>query len=292
MFDSVLRSDATAGRSGVVAGVVSATVRGDSEIAASFHGMDGRTHTGRLFERGALRMRFSRNHGRREAVIVNTGGGITGGDRLSVRLDLDGGADIAVTSQAAEKIYRSDGPAAELAVTVRLEGNACLAWLPQETIVFDGAIASRALSVEMAAASRLTLFEGLGLGRVAHGETLRNIRWRDRWRIRRDGRLLLAEDIRLDGDAAALMQRPALGAGARALGVIVHVAPDAEARLPAVRAALDAAHGHTETISGASAWNGMLILRIAAPDLRFVRALAATAVGAVTDGPMPRAWSC
>ena len=288
MFDSVSRSDATANFDGVV----SAAVRGDSEIAASFHGEDGRTHVGRLFERGALRMRFPRSSGRREAVIVNTGGGITGGDRLSVRLDLDGEADIAVTSQAAEKIYRSDGPAAELRVTARLEGNARLDWLPQETIVFDGAVANRSLTVELAATARLTLFEGLGLGRVAHGETLRNIGWRDRWRINRDGRLLLAEDIRLDGDVASLMQRPALGAGSRALGVMVHVAADAEARLAAVRAALEAAQTNAETISGASAWNGMLIVRIAAPDLRFVRASAAASVGAVTDGPMPRAWSC
>lgn len=288
MFDSVSRSDATANSEGVV----SASVRGDSEIAASFHGEDGRTHLGRRFERGALRMRFPRTSGRREAVIVNTGGGITGGDRLSVRLDLDGEADIAVTSQAAEKIYRSDGPAAEISVSAQLHGNARLDWLPQETIVFDGAVANRELSVDMAATARLTLFEGLGLGRIAHGETLRNIGWRDRWRITRDGRLLLAEDIRLDGDVATLMQGPALGAGARALGVMVHIASDAEARLAAVRAALAAAQANAETISGASAWNGMLIVRIAAPDLRFVRTLASAAIGAVTDGPMPRAWSC
>lgn len=288
MFDSVSRSDAT----GLTAGVVSAAVRGDSEIAASFHGEDGRTHVTRLFERGALRLRFPRNGGRREGVIVNTGGGITGGDRVSIRLDLDGEADIAITSQAAEKIYRSDGPAAEISVAARLDGASRLDWLPQETIVFDGAVAHRNLTAEMAASARLTLFEGLGLGRVAHGETLSNIGWRDRWRITRAGRLLLAEDIRLDGNAAALMQRAALGAGARALGVVVHVAPDAEARLAATRAALEASQTNDETISGASAWNGMLIVRIAAPDLRFVRALAATAVCAVTDGPMPRAWSC
>jgi urease accessory protein len=290
MFDSASRSDAIMNP----AGVVSATVRGDSEISASFHGEDGRTHLARLFERGALRMRFPRTSGRREAVVVNTGGGITGGDRLSIRLDLDGEAGLAFTSQAAEKIYRSDGPAAEIRMSVRLDGNARLDWLPQETIVFDGAVAHRDLTVEMAATSRLTLFEGLGLGRVAHGETLRNIGWRDRWRIRRDGRLLLAEDIRIDGDAAALMQRPALGSGARAVGTMVHVAPDAEVRLAAVRAALEGAHvhAHADTISGTSAWNGMLIVRIAAPDLRFVRALAAAAICAVTDGPMPRAWSC
>ncbi len=288
MFDSVSRSDAKTIRSNVV----SSAVRGDSEIAASFHGEDGRTHIGRLFERGALRMRFPRTSGRREAVVVNTGGGITGGDRLAIRIDLDGQADIAVTSQAAEKIYRSDGPAAELRVVARLDDRSRLDWLPQETIVFDGAVANRELAVEMAATARLTLFEGLGLGRVAHGETLRNIGWRDRWRIKRDGRLLLAEDVRLHGDVATLMQRPALGAGARALGVLVHVAPDAEACLEAVRAALVGATANTDTISGASAWNGMLIVRIAAPDLRFVRDLAAAAVSVVTDGPMPRTWSC
>ena len=284
MFDSVSRSDAAAGPSAALP----ASVRGDGEIAVSFAQQEGDTHIATLSERGGLRLRYPRAGGRREAVIVNTGGGVTGGDRVAVSLDVGAHACVVATTQAAEKIYRSDGSAARLRTVLRLGDAARLDWLPQETIVFDRAVASRELCVEMAATGALTMYEAVALGRLAHGETLRNVRWHDRWRIRRDGRLIFADDVRLEGDAAALMDRPALGAGARALATLLHVAPDADEKLGAVRAAL--AGGGVDC--GASAWNGMLVVRICAPAASFVRKLGAAAIAAVVGGPMPRAWEC
>jgi urease accessory protein len=284
MFDSVSRSDPAAGPSG---GIPPA-VRGDSEIVAAFAAADGRPHVATLFERGALRLRYPRADDRREAVVVNTGGGITGGDRLAIALEIAAGAEVCVTSQAAEKIYRSDGPPARIETRLRLVAGAALDWLPQETILYDGACAERSLRVEMSAGAQLTIVEQVMLGRAAHGEVLRSLHWRDRWRVSRDGRLLLAEDVRLEGDVAALMDRPALGAGARGLATILHVAGDAEARLPLVREAL----ARSPALSGASAWNGMLVARIAAPAFGAVRDGAMAAVMAITGRPMPRAWGC
>lgn len=284
MFDGVSRSDTHGSR----LEAVPASVRGNSQITVAFAGSRRDAHIAQLFERGGLRLRYPRANGAREAVIVNTGGGITGGDLLAVSVDVASGAQVTVTSQAAEKLYRSDGARTSISTRLRVADGASLDWLPQETIIYDGAVAHRQLEIDLAGSARLVAFEATCLGRVAHGEELRQIEWRDRWRIRREGRLILAEDVRLDGDAASLMQRTASGCGARALGTLVYVAPDAEAKLDAVREAI----GEADLPCGASAWNGMLVARLVASDLRFVRALGAAAICAITTRPMPRAWSC
>ena len=288
MFDSVSRSSLPS----MPDARVPLSVRGDSVLRACFARTpdDARDHSHvvRLHERGNLRLRFPRTSGQRESVIVNTGGGITGGDRLSIELQLNSGAALTATSQAAEKIYRTDGEPARIAIAARLDDGARLDWLPQETILFDGAAVERTLDVDMAASARLTLLECLVLGRIAHGETLHDARWRDRWRIRRDGRLVFADAVRLDGDVAAMMARAALGDGARALATLIHVAPDAAARLDTVRDAL----AGNDVLCGASAWNGMLIVRFADADPRAVLDSAIRATMAITDRPMPRAWSC
>lgn len=234
-----------------------------------------------------MRLRFPRGPGC-EAVLINTGGGITGGDRIAIDLSLDQGSAAVVTSQAAEKIYRSDGPPASLAVNARLANGAHLAWLPQETILYDGACVERTLDIELPATGRLTLLECLVLGRIAHGESLTQACWHDRWRIRRGGRLIFAENMRLEGAVSDMMQRPAIGEGARAIATLLHVASDAEDKLPAVRAALAGA----EATWAASAWDGMLVVRFASGKPRAVRQDCCTGATAITGSAMPRAWSC
>lgn len=266
--------------------VVPSSVRGESAVRATFQSIGGITRIGRVHERGGLRLRMPRAAGRRELVLINTGGGIAGGDRLSVELTVGAGADVVVTSQAAEKIYKSDGPAATIDLRISLDREARLDWLPQETILFAGAAAARTLDIDMAGSARLTLLECLVLGRIACGEQLESMRWRDRWRIRRDRRLAFAEDVRLDGNVAAMLERPAIGAGARAIATLVHIAPDAERRLDEIRAALPG------TAGGASAWNGMLVVRLAAPDACVVKSHAIRAAMNLTGREMPRSWSC
>src|SRR5262249_29258761 len=155
----------------------------------------------------------------------------------------------------------------------RLGEAARLDWVPQETILFDRAGVKRSLHIDMAASATLTMLEILVLGRVARGEEVRGGYWHDSWRIRRDGVLALAEEVRLGGAMADLMQRPAIGSGARTLATLVHVAPSAENRLAAVRERLQQARSSC----AASAWNGMLVARFLASDPQAVRADAAAA---------------
>ena len=125
----------------------------------------------------------------------------------------------------------------------------------------------------------MTMLECLVLGRIAHGEQLRQVEWRDSWRVRRGGTLVFADDVRLGGDVATLMQRQAIGSGASAVATLLHLAPDAEARLDATRQTL----ADAPFPCGASAWNGMLVARFAAPDPQALRAYAIRAAIAITD---------
>jgi urease accessory protein len=191
-----------------------------------------------------------------------------------------------LTTQAAEKVYRSDGPDAEVAVRLALAPGSRLDWLPQEQILFDGARLRRTLAVDMAGDALLTLVESVVFGRVARGETLEEGAFRDRWRVRRDGQLVFAEDVRLDGAIRDTLARRAIGAGARAFATVLHVAPDAEARREDARAALDGAACEC----GASAWNGMLVARFLSPDPQRLRADLVRFLERFRGASMPRSW--
>jgi urease accessory protein len=160
--------------------------------------------------------------------------------------------------------------------------------LPQETILFDAARLARQLDVDMASDASLTLVESVVFGRLAMGETSTSGAFRDRWRIRRDGCLVFAEEVRLDGDLARILDRPAGGGGGRMAATILHIAQDAEQKLERVRARLETAPDHVEC--GASAWNGMLIVRMLAAEPARGRGALAGVLGELRGRPMPRVW--
>lgn len=252
---------------------------------------DGRTRLAHLFQDGALRIRLPRVRPPRppEAVVINTAGGVTGGDRLSVDVDVAAGATAVVTSQACEKVYRSGGGDARLETRLRVGPAAGLAWLPQPSILFDRGRLHRTLDVEMAADARLLAVESLILGRGAMRETVRDGFVHDAWRIRRDGRLVLADALRLDGPVAAIAGGPACLGGAVGVATVVMVAPEAGRRLDAARAALAAA---PVLDAGASAWNGMLVCRLAALDGQRLTAALTGLIETLRRSPMPRVWQC
>ena len=243
-----------------------------------------------MFETGGYRLRMPRSHGPDcDAVMVNTGGGMAGGDALRLGFACGPGADVTLTSTAAEKVYRSDGLATRIAVTLDVAKGGRLDWLPQETILFDGADLRRTLDVSLASDATLLMAEMLVFGRLAMGEVMRAGTLRDRWRIRRDARLVVAEDVALEHDVAALLDRPALGAGARASATLILVAPDAEPRLDAVRGAL-AGSEPTGLAAGASAWNGHLTVRALSASPALLRAAIVRVLGVLRSRGPPRSW--
>ncbi|QQA45024.1 urease accessory protein UreD [Pelagovum pacificum] len=218
-----------------------------------------------------------------EAVALNTSGGLTGGDRLSLEIGTEPGAALTFSTQAAERAYASTGDVpAQMTTSIHLAGGSRLDWLPQETILFDRARLSRRLTVEMACDARLTLVEPVILGRVAMGERCGDVAFRDSWDIRRDGKLIYADRTRLDGDVSALLART--GAGAGAYATLVHVAPDAERHLAPLRATLPAPSGVSLLR------DGVLVARLLTEDGFALRSLIVPAIERLTDGPVPKVW--
>ena len=260
--------------------------RADAEARASFMRIGERTEPDRLFETGGLRWRFPRSSSPCEVAIVNTGGGVAGGDCYRLSLTLSEDAEVEATTPSAEKIYRSDGAPARIATRLVLAPRARLFWLPQETLMFEGARLERKLEADMAGEAALVIAESLVFGRLAMGERRIDASLRDSWRVRRDGELVFADETRLKHAGAAL-DRKAVGAGARALATIVASAPNIEARLPDLRAALDAASDGVE--AGASAFDGLIVARLLSASPSRLRAALIASIVAL-GGRKPRLW--
>jgi urease accessory protein len=222
------------------------------------------------------------------AVTLNTSGGVAGGDRLLAAFEIADGGRVTITAQAAERFYRAlpGSEPAHVRTSVIVDSGAAVEWLPQETLLFDRCVVDRQLDVELAADASFLGVEALIFGRTAMGERVEHAELRDLIRIRRGGRLLLHDSIRLDGEVDAVLRRKAVANGARAVATVVHVAPDAEAYLGDVRAVLPAE-------GGASAWNGLLLARILAATGGALRRALIALLGVIRGlRPLPRVWSC
>jgi urease accessory protein len=247
---------------------------------------EGQTRLQRLYQEGCARLLLPRDRAARslEAVAINTSGGLTGGDRLAWAAAAREGAALTLTTQACEKIYRSRDDRAEVAVALDVGPGARIDWLPQETILFEGAALSRTLDADLAAGASLLALEAVVLGRTAMGETVRRGALRDRWRVRRDGKLVFADDLRFEGPIAEVAAlAPTLGGG-KAFASLLLVADEAERFLPGVREAIGP-HG------AASAFDGKLFARIVAADGLSLRRALLPAIAALRDGePCPGVW--
>jgi urease accessory protein len=219
-----------------------------------------------------------------EAVLINTAGGMTGGDEFGTEVELEAGARATLTTQACERIYRSTGSLVTVTNRIGLHAGARLDWLPQETILFDGGRIYRRLEVDLTRDAELLISESIVFGRAAMGETVRFGTFRDRWRIRRDGKLVFADELCFDGDIASQLARPAILAGNAAIATVLLLASECERFLEPVRKIVGDA-------GGASAWNGKLLARIAAPDSLSLRRVLIPLLVAVSAGrSLPKVW--
>ncbi len=254
-----------------------------------FKAEGGVTRLDEFFQSGSAKIRLPRVEpgAPTEAVLINTAGGVTGGDHLVYEIAAGAGTHAVISTQAAERIYRRSAGTAHIETRITVASGARLDWLPQETILFDNSSLLRRLSIDVAADSRLLAVETIILGRAAMGEAVRNVIVGDSWRVRRDGKLIFADGLRLDDDATAIMRGGATGSGAIALATLLLVAPDAESHLETARQALETTLGE----AGVSAWNGMLVARFAAPAGHLLRADLVKLVQSLRAAPMPRVWS-
>lgn len=261
--------------------------RGLARLAVDAPG--GRIRLAGLHQSGSLRIRLPRRRAGApvEAVLLNTAGGATGGDRFRTEVAVGAGAEATVTTQAAERIYRSPAGHADIETGIAVAGDGRLAWIPQETILFNRSALVRRLTADLAPEASLLAAEAVVLGRTAMGERITGVAFADSWRIRRGGRLVFADATRLEGDAVAAMAGKATGGGAVAFATLVLVASRAESRVEAARAALDGAPAE----AGVSGLPGLLVARLVAASGQALRAALARLIETLRGSPMPRVWT-
>lgn len=240
-----------------------------------------------LHQSGSAKVLLPRVFGRApEVVFLNTAGGITGGDRLDYALAVDEGACVG-TTQTAERAYRAIGMPGVVETQLRVGPGACLHWVPQELILFEGAALERRLDVDMADDAELVMLETLVLGRAAMGEVLRDLRLRDRRQVTRGGKLAIVEAITLGPEDLAGCGPAGLD-GAVAVASLTLMARDAEDRLAPVREAVSGLKPGLRV--AASAWEGRLTVRFMGPQAYPLRRAVARVVERVTRGALPRVW--
>lgn len=259
--------------------------RARGAVRFDVHARDGVTRRGALHESGSLRVRFpSPEDSGLSGVFVNTAGGVAGGDRFDIEISVADAARLTLTTAAAEKVYRAPGAAAQLNISLNVAAGAHLGWLPQETILFDRARVHRRFDIELDDAASLLLCEIVVFGRTAMGERMEQGEFVDRWRLRRGGRLVFAETIRLDGNIGAKLARSAVAKAGVAIGTAL-IVPGDEALVERIREASESFAGEV----GISTWNGFAMARFCAQDAARLRADMMTVL-ARTGAALPRLW--
>jgi urease accessory protein len=260
--------------------------RAQGTVSFDVHQVEGVTRRRHLHESGSLRVRFPSPEAEGlSAVFVNTAGGVAGGDRFDIDISTGEGSRLSVTTAAAEKVYRAQGPAAQVNITLKAAAGSHLAWLPQETILFDRARVRRRIDIDLAVGASLLLCEIVVFGRAAMGERMLQGEFVDRWRMRRGGKLVFAETVRLDGDIGDKLARPAIANGGVAIGTAL-IAPGHEALVERIRGVTTSFGGEV----GISCWNGFAMARFCAQDAARLRADMMAVLGSVSSSALPRLW--
>jgi urease accessory protein len=250
----------------------------------------GVTRIERLYQEGAAKIRMPEVQADPfEAILINTAGGLTGGDRIAWEIEAGDRASVVVTTQACEKLYRSRSGEARAEVRLTAGQGARIAWLPQETIVYDRSAFARRLDVDLAEDAQALIVEATLFGRLAMGEAVSQALFRDRWRVRQGGRLVHAEAFSIGPDVARTLGRPAAAAGATAVATVLLVSPDAEGLLREARKIVGEE-------GGASFWTvggtGKLLARLVAGDGYGLRKRLAPLVGLLNgQAGLPKVWS-
>ncbi len=270
---------------------------GGLEIGFDACPRSGRTRLKLLHQQAPLRALFPLCTGMDlpMAVTTSTSGGFAGGDRMEIALSVGAGAAAIGTNQAAEKFYRSAGADTEMSIRLAVESGGWLEWLPQESILFNGARLKRRVEIALSGDGAILAGDILVFGRRARGERIDHGLLHDQWRIRIEGRLAWADTLYGEGDdLVGALEHPAALNNAGASALLVHAGPGAARHLHLVRELLGA--GNAPVRCAATCINGILLARWQAAesiDIRpsFARVWAALRAAARDLSPvLPTFW--
>ena len=259
--------------------------RARGSVRFDVHQVEGVTRRRHLHESGSLRVRFPSPEAQGFRPCSSTPP--AGSPGAIVSTSNRGGRGIAahVTTAAAEKVYRAEDSPARLDIALHAAAGSHLSWLPQETILFDRARLSRRIEIDLASSASLLLCEIVVFGRAAMGERMMQGEFVDRWRLRRDGKLVFAETIRLDGDIGRKLGKSAVAKGGATVATAL-IVPGDEALVQRMREVSGSFRGEV----GISAWNGFAMARFCAQDAAELRADMTAVLGRACGSPMPRLW--
>lgn len=279
--------------------------RGEAELVTrllkdSGGGASGSTAIQRLYQSGCAKLRIPRAHAvvgagsALQAVMINTSGGMTGGDDLRWRVHGQAETATTITTQACERVYKSAGGTGRVSITLKADAGAQLSWLPQETILFDNCSIARTIDVDLAPDAELLMLEPIVLGRGAMGEHEISGAFSDRWSIRRGGHLVHSEAVQLQGDISRQLSGAFTANGHTALATLLLVSDRAEGLTGPTR------HLFSQMSDGAtggvSCWNGKLLARVLAKDSYTLRQNLAPLIdllklGGDESGGLPKIWA-
>lgn len=257
---------------------------------------EGAARLDHLWQEGSAKAILPRTDARHpEVVFLNTSGGLTGGDRLHYGLTVPPGLTAVATTQTAERAYDAGDGRAQATVALSVGAGGWLDWLPQETILFEGAALDREVTLDLGAGAGCLFLETVILGRHAMGETPRGLSLRDLRAITRDGVPLWTEPLHIDAGVLARAAGPAMLGGARAMATLVLVHPGAGGLVGPLRDALDEPGVEAAASAFATPTGARLVLRALARDgwplrRQTLRALAVLRPHLPTRGPLPRVW--
>lgn len=244
---------------------------------------EGRSVIDRFRTSGSLKALFPRAPDL-SAIMINTSGGLTGGDRLDITASAGSGSQMTLTTQAAERAYRSASGLAEMHSHLRVEEGARLNWLPQELILFDGCGLNRSLDVSLAPDASVLVVEPVIFGRTAMGEVLSHGIFRDRITISREGVPLYHDALHLSGDIAAQLTHPVITKGMGAMCSLTFVSAMAGAHLDPLRDMMPATGGVSLLAPD------VLTMRLVATDGFALRQTLLPVLDRLTDDSLPISW--
>ena len=292
MLDAARPATVTAARAGGEARQPRA--EGEGRVSSKLRA--GRSRLDGLYQRGSAKCLLPTVYEGTalDAVLLNTAGGLTGGDRFDWAAEAGEGSHLVTTTQTAERVYRAQPHEAPARVRTHLRAGpgATLEWLPQETILFDGGALDRRLEIDLAPDATFIGVEPLILGRAAMGETVREARFRDAWRLRIDGRLVWADGLRLEGRIDEIAALPASFGGRLCAATAVVAGPGAEGAMLSARNLLPRSpEPGASALGAASRVNGVAVVRILARDGRALRGILAPLLELWRGGSLPRPWT-
>src|SRR6056297_1328080 len=259
--------------------------RARGRAALSSKVVNGRSVLADLHQSGAFKVVFPRADDGLRPILLNTAGGVTGGDRFALDVHVAANTHVSLTTQAAERAYRAQpGEIGHVRTTAKVHDGGCLHWLPQELILYNGCAMDRRLRIELSPKARLLMVEPIVFGRTAMGETLTEGHFRDRIEVNRTGQPIYRDALHLSGDIAAKLARSAVAGGAVAMASLLYVAPDAPAHLDRVRAYL----GEWGAASLLRA--DVLVLRLVASDSHVLRLHLLPVLDLLSQSNLPASW--